>query len=169
MGVWLSLERKREEDGVPDMVTVLKVDNEFHTGYRFIFYDGWIHASQETGSCKVGNESGEITFRITEPSSKTYYGIFEVTEGDRAKLKLEYRQGSKDLRIFPMLPSISSYAHRECPVIRWPSTSRNCPQSSRCNAHSSANASCTLRRIVQCQTGSYFSCSCVCLVLLNSV
>lgn len=94
VGVWLSLDRKWEEDGVPDMVTILKVDNEFHTGYRFIFYDGWIYASQETGSCKVDSEAGEIIFRIAEPSSKTYYGIFEVTEGDRATLKLEYRQGS---------------------------------------------------------------------------
>ena len=33
VGVWLSLDRKWEEDGVPDMVTILKVDNEFHTGY----------------------------------------------------------------------------------------------------------------------------------------
>lgn len=94
VGVWLSLDRKWEEDGVPDMVTILKVDNEFHTGYRFIFYDGWIYASQETGSCEVDSEAGEIIFRIAEPSSKTYYGIFEVIEGDRATLKLEYRQGS---------------------------------------------------------------------------
>jgi len=95
VGVWISLERKWEEDGIPDMVTILKVDNEFHTGYRFILYDGWIHASQETGSCEVDNESGEITLRLAEPSSKTYYGIFEVTEGDRAMLKLEYRTGSR--------------------------------------------------------------------------
>jgi len=94
VGVWLSLDRKWEEDGVPDMVTILKVDNEFHTGYRFIFYDGWIYASQETGSCEIDSEAGEIIFRIAEPSSKTYYGIFEVIEGDRATLKLEYRQGS---------------------------------------------------------------------------
>jgi hypothetical protein len=94
VGVWISLERKWAEDGVPDMVTILKVDNEFHTGYRFIFYDGWINASQESGSCEVDNETGEITFRITEPSSKTYHGIFEVTEGERAALKLEYRSGS---------------------------------------------------------------------------
>lgn len=95
VGVWLSLERKWEEDGVPNMVTILKVDNEFHTDYRFIFYDGWVEASQQSGSCEVDNESGEITFRITEPSGKTYFGIFEVTEGDRATLKLEYRQGSR--------------------------------------------------------------------------
>jgi hypothetical protein len=94
VGVWISLERKWAEDGVPDMVTILKVDNKFHTGYRFIFYDGWINASQESGSCEVDNETGEITFRITEPSGKTYRGIFEVTEGERAALKLEYRSGS---------------------------------------------------------------------------
>ena len=97
VGVWISLERKWEKDGVPDMVTILNVNNEFYSGYRFIFYDGWIGGESKSGSCEINNETGEITFHadFPEPQVTTYYGIFEVTEDDRASLRLEYREGSR--------------------------------------------------------------------------
>ena len=95
VGVWISLERKWEEDGIPDMITIIDVDNEFWKGYRFIFYDGWVHAKNVVeGNCTFDLETGRITFEVDSsyPNAKTYYGIFEVIEGERATLHLEYSE-----------------------------------------------------------------------------
>jgi len=93
VGVWISFEEKKE--GIPSIVTILKVDNEFYSGYRFIFNLG--EGQTREGSCEINNETGEITFDVEfpEPEATTYYGIFEVTEGQRDLLRLEYSEGSR--------------------------------------------------------------------------
>jgi len=95
VGVWISLERRWEVDGIPDMITIIDVDNEFWKGYRFIFYDGWVHTQDVLeGNCTFDLETGRITFEVDPdyPDAKTYYGIFEVIEGERATLHLEYSE-----------------------------------------------------------------------------
>ncbi len=98
IGVWISLERRWDLDGVPDMVTIMYVDNEFYKGYRFIFLDGWGSPTTTSGYCEVNLEAGEITFHVDWPEQlkgAVYYGIFEVIEDGRSQLRLEYRQGSR--------------------------------------------------------------------------
>ena len=95
IGVWISLQRRWEEDGIPDMITIIDVNNEFWKGCRFIFYDGWVHTQNVIeGNCMFDLQTGRITFEVdpSYPDAKTYYGIFEVTEGERATLQLEYSE-----------------------------------------------------------------------------
>jgi len=96
VGVWISLDRKWEKDGVPDIVTILEVNNEFYSGYHFGFLDGWKDTTFTEGNCEIDLDAGEITFYVEDyPENRILYGIFEITENERASMRLEYREGSR--------------------------------------------------------------------------
>ena len=87
----------RWEPGYPnDLLTFIEADNPYYQGNVALAYDDE-DEDQSTysinGTFEVDYENGRI--KMIDSYGPIYYGIFEIDDsGDRAKLKIEYREGS---------------------------------------------------------------------------
>lgn len=93
-GVWYLIS-ERWEPGYPnDILTFIEVNNPYFTGSIVYAENDVSEGSYDIkGTYEVDYEKGQV--KINNTRGPDYYGIFEIDEsGERAKLKIEYQEGS---------------------------------------------------------------------------
>lgn len=96
-GAWYCLSSKWGQNYPNDMLTFIEADNPYYKGNVVLATDDRDEGQRTDWSIKgtfeVDYEKGQV--KMINYDGTGYFGIFEIDEsGDRAKLKIEYQQGS---------------------------------------------------------------------------
>tara|TARA_Y100000310_G_scaffold63566_1_gene58997 strand:- start:432 stop:1010 length:579 start_codon:yes stop_codon:yes gene_type:complete len=96
-GTWYLFSSKWDQNYPNDILTFIEADNPYYKDNVVLAADdrdeGSLNDWSLEGTFEVNYEEGRV--KLVHYDGTTYFGIFEIDEGeDRAKLKIEYQKGS---------------------------------------------------------------------------